>query len=77
MDSNAGIVADETTPTNPLTTYAKANEKAEQACFRWPTKAFASPCPSIDGLRPKPPDALRSRHQRHDPQAPGRRAGFP
>jgi len=25
-----GVIADETSPTNPLTTYAKANEKAEQ-----------------------------------------------
>lgn len=30
---DADYIADETSPTNPLTTYAKANEKAEQGVF--------------------------------------------
>lgn len=30
---DADFIADETAPTNPLTTYAKANEKAEQGVF--------------------------------------------
>ena len=34
------VIADETTPTNPLTTYAKANEMAEQAVLPLASKDF-------------------------------------
>ena len=37
---DAGIVADETTPANPLTTYAKANEKAERGVLSLADEGF-------------------------------------
>ena len=39
-----GVVCDETTPTNPLTTYAKANEKAEQGVLPLADDGSASSC---------------------------------
>lgn len=35
-----GVIADESTPTNPLTTYAKANEKAEEGVLPLADDAF-------------------------------------
>lgn len=37
-----GVVVDETSPTNPLTTYAKANEKAEQAVLALARSGFTA-----------------------------------
>jgi len=37
-----GVIADETTPTNPLTTYARANELAEQDILPLASKDFVS-----------------------------------
>ena len=62
-----GIVADETSPTNPLTTYARANEMAEQGVLPLADDDFCVVVlrqATVYGLSPA--HAFRSRDQRHD-----------
>ena len=62
-----GVIADETTPTNPLTTYAKANEQAEHGVLPLADDSFCVVVlrqATVYGYQPA--HALRSGDQRHD-----------
>ena len=62
-----GVIADETSSTNPLTTYARANEMAEQGVLPLADERFwRRGAASGDRVWPRSAHALRPRNQRHD-----------
>ena len=62
-----GVIANEETPTNPLTTYAKANEQAELGVLPLADDSFTCHrAASGHGVRLQPAHAPRSGDQRHD-----------